>query len=192
MPARHLSAIALLCLALTCPADAAADLAAAAGQYRIDPGASRIGFTIDQVAGRGLAGAFATFSGTIRIDGQQVARSEVDIDVTPASVSTGQQRVDDFLRSNAVFDAAHEKEISFRSTSVKALDETSATVVGRLTARGKTGKETFTVQLDSQSRDRIIFRITGKVLRSRYGMDVGTPIYSNVVDFDMRLTARRQ
>ncbi|TIQ53780.1 MAG: polyisoprenoid-binding protein, partial [Mesorhizobium sp.] len=28
-------------------------------------------------------------------------------------------------------------------------------------------------------------------LRSRYGMDVGTPIYSNVVDFDMTLTGRR-
>lgn len=192
MPTRRLAAIALLCVALTCPASAAVDLAAAEGQYRIEPRASRIGFTIDQIAGRGLEGAFATFSGTIRIDGKQVARSAVDIDVVPASVFTGQQRVDDFLRSNAVFDTAHEKAISFRSTSVKALDETSAMIVGRLTARGKTGKETFTVQLDSQSKNRITFRITGKVLRSRYGMDVGTPIYSNVVDFDMRLTATRE
>ncbi|MGC4024736.1 MAG: YceI family protein [Mesorhizobium sp.] len=192
MPVRCLSAVALLCLGLTCPAAAAVDLAAAAGQYRIDPGASRIGFEIDQIAGRGIAGVFANFSGTIRIDGQQVGRSEVNIDVAPASVSTGQQRVDDFLRSNAVFDAAHEADISFRSTSVKELNDTSATVVGRMTARGKTGNETFTVQLNSQTKNRITFRITGKVLRSRYDMDVGTPIYSNVVDFDMRLTATRQ
>ncbi|RWB26073.1 MAG: polyisoprenoid-binding protein, partial [Mesorhizobium sp.] len=37
----------------------------------------------------------------------------------------------------------------------------------------------------------IRFHVTGQVLRSRYGMDVGTPIYSNVVDFDMTLTGRR-
>jgi hypothetical protein len=30
------------------------------------------------------------------------------------------------------------------------------------------------------------------VLRSPYGMDVGTPIYSNVVQFDMRLKAKRE
>lgn len=190
MPVRHLSVLAL-CLAFACPAHAAADLATAAGRYHIDPQASRIGFAIDQIAGRGLSGAFGTFSGTIRIDGRQIARSSVDIDVVPASVSTGQARVDDFLRSNAVFDADHEKEISFRSTSVKPLDETSAMVTGNLTARGKTGTEMFTVSLDKLSRATVTFRITGRILRSRYGMDVGTPIYSNVVEFDMRLSANR-
>ncbi len=28
-------------------------------------------------------------------------------------------------------------------------------------------------------------------MRSRYGMDVGTPIYSNVVQFDMMIEAQR-
>ncbi|MFA6157909.1 MAG: polyisoprenoid-binding protein, partial [Mesorhizobium sp.] len=37
----------------------------------------------------------------------------------------------------------------------------------------------------------IKFHVTGRVLRSRYGMDVGTPIYSNIVDFDMTLTGKR-
>ena len=40
--------------------------------------------------------------------------------------------------------------------------------------------------------DEIPRGITGKVLRSRYGMDVGTPIYSNVVDFDMDFSAARR
>jgi polyisoprenoid-binding protein YceI len=40
-------------------------------------------------------------------------------------------------------------------------------------------------------RGVVAFHVTGKVLRSRYGMDVGTPIYSNVVDFDMTLVGRR-
>ncbi|MCO5063819.1 MAG: YceI family protein [Rhizobiaceae bacterium] len=192
MRIRCLSAIALLFVAFSHGANAAVDLADAGGRYLIDSGASHIGFTIDQIAGRGLTGAFGRFSGTIRIDTRQIARSEVDIRVVPASVATGQGRIDDFLRSSAVFDADHEKEISFHSTSVRLLDATSAAVVGQMTARGKTATETFIVHLSSQSGSRITFQITGKVLRSRYGMDVGTPIYSNIVDFDMRLSADRQ
>lgn len=192
MPLRYLSTIVLVCAALVSPANAAVDLAAAAGEYHINPSTSKIGFAIDQIAGRGIAGDFRMFSGTIRIDGKQIAHSQVNIAVVPASVSTGQTRIDDFLRSNAVFDAAHENQISFRSTSVKELDDTAAIVTGQLTARGKTGTEVFTVRLDSQSNGKVVFHITGKVLRSRYGMDVGTPIYSNVVDFDMKLSADRQ
>ena len=192
MSAPYLCTFAMAFVTLSCPANAGADQSDASGRYRIDPQASHIGFTIDQIAGRGLSGAFERFSGTIQIEAGQISRSAVTIDVVPASVSTGQQRVDTFLRSNAVFDAEHEKQIFFRSTSVKQLDGSSALVVGQMTARGKTGMETFTARLDSQSRGKVIFQITGKVLRSRYGMDVGTPIYSNVVDFDMKLTANRQ
>src|SRR5690606_717706 len=110
----------------------------------------------------------------------------------PASVSTGQQRVDAFLKSNAVFDAANEKQIVFRSSSVQRAGLDGAVVKGRLTARGKSAAETFRVTLESFSRGAATFHVTGKVFRSRYGMDVGTPIYSNVVDFDMRFVARRR
>ena len=67
----------------------------------------------------------------------------------------------------------------------------TAVITGRLTARGKSFPETFTAKLDGRKRGSVAFHVTGKVLRSRYGMDVGTPIYSNVVDFDMMLTGRR-
>ncbi|TIR16892.1 MAG: polyisoprenoid-binding protein, partial [Mesorhizobium sp.] len=95
------------------------------------------------------------------------------------------------LRSDAVFDAANNPEIQFRSTSVKRTGDTSALVTGRLTARGKTFSEKFTAELAGLKAGTIRFHVTGKVLRSRYGMDVGTPIYSNVVDFDMTFTGRR-
>ena len=69
--------------------------------------------------------------------------------------------------------------------------DTTATVAGALTARGKTHNETFQVGLASLKGGRIGFRVTGRVLRSSYGMDVGTPIYSNVVEFDMTLAGDR-
>lgn len=177
------------CLAM--PVFAAVALSDAAGSYTISPAGSSIRFSVGKAGGGGLAGAFARFKGSIRIDNSNIGRSQVNITIFPESVGTGQSRVDAFLRSDAVFDAANNPEIQFRSTSVKRTGDTSALVTGRLTARGKTFSEKFTAELAGLKAGRIKFHVTGKVLRSRYGMDVGTPIYSNVVDFDMTLTGRR-
>jgi len=190
----HLRFLAILFVALCTglPAQGAASLADAAGRYAISPSGSKIRFAIGQIDGGGMQGVFGQFSGTISIDGSNIGKSRVDLTIFPASVSTGKPRVDSFLKSNAVFDTANEKQIVFRSTSVKRTGDSSAVVVGRLTARGKSSNETFNVSLENFAKGRIVFHVTGKVLRSRYGMDVGTPIYSNVVDFDMRFDARRR
>jgi len=174
------------------PAHAAASLADAAGRYAISQNGSKIRFAIGQIDGGGLQGFFGQFSGTISIDGSNIGKSRVDITIFPASVATGKARVDAFLKSNAVFDTENEKQIVFRSTSVRSAGDNSAVVTGRLTARGKSSNETFNVSLENFAKGRIVFHVTGKVFRSRYGMDVGTPIYSNVVDFDMRFDAKRR
>ncbi|MER8436495.1 YceI family protein [Mesorhizobium sp. M1393] len=178
------------CLAM--PVFAAVALSDAAGSYTISPAGSSIRFSVGTAGGGGLAAAFARFKGSIRIDNSNIGRSQVNITIFPESVGTGQSRVDAFLRSDAVFDAANNPEIQFRSTSVKRTGDTSALVTGRLTARGKTFPEKFTAELAGLRAGTIKFHVTGKVLRSRYGMDVGTPIYSNVVDFDMTRTGRRR
>ncbi|MBZ9669720.1 YceI family protein [Mesorhizobium sp. ES1-3] len=173
------------------PAHAAVVLGDAAGSYTISQAGSAIRFTIGKAGGGGFDGAFARFKGTIRIDNKDIGRSKVDLTIYPESVGTGQGRIDAFLRSDAVFDAANSPEIQFRSTSVTRTGDTTALVAGRLTARGKTFPEKFSAELDGLKGGTIKFHVTGKVLRSRYGMDVGTPLYSNVVDFDMTLTGRR-
>lgn len=173
------------------PVFAAVALGDAAGSYTISPTGSSIRFSIGKAGGGGLDGAFGRFKGSIRIDNSDIGRSRVNLTIFPESVGTGQSRVDAFLRSDAVFDAANSPEIQFSSTSVKRTGETTALVTGRLTARGKTFPEKFTAELGGLKGGTIRFRVTGKVLRSRYGMDVGTPIYSNVVNFDMTLTGKR-
>jgi polyisoprenoid-binding protein YceI len=167
----------------------AAELDDAAGVYAID--GSSIRFSIGNAAGRSLSGGFRSFQGRIRIDGRDISRSRVDISIVPASVSTGQERVDRFLKSDAVFDAANERRITFTSSEIMRTGDSSATISGWMTARGRRFRETFQAELVELKGNRIRFHVTGRVLRSRYGMDVGTPIYSNVVNFDMQLTGRR-
>ena len=178
------------CLAM--PAFAAVALSDAAGSYTINSAGSSVRFSIGKAGGGGLDGAFARFKGSIRIDNGDVGRSEVNFTIFPESVGTGQGRVDAFLRSDAVFDSANSPEIQFRSTSVQRIGDTTALVTGRLTARGKSFPEKFTAELGGLKAGTIKFHVTGKVLRSRYGMDVGTPIYSNIVDFDMTLSGKRR
>lgn len=192
MSVRNLGFAALAAMSLAAvPAIASVALADAAGNYTISRDASSIRFSIGKLGGGGLQGAFGRFSGNIRIDNGNVGRSRVDITIFPDSVGTGQGRIDAFLKSDAVFDTANEHEIDFRSTSVRRTGATTALITGRLTARGKTFPEKFNAELSDLKAGTVKFHVTGKVLRSRYGMDVGTPIYSNVVDFDMTLTARR-
>ena len=186
-------AVAPILFLMFCGAAVAAPrLDEAAGRYSIAPRGSAIAFTVDRLGGGGIKGSFARFAGEIDIDGRDIRRSHVDFVIFPESVATGTERVDSFLRSDAIFDATHAKKISFRSTKIVRVGDTIAKVSGVLTARGKSRTETFTVELTKFNRSAINFHVRGKVLRSPYGMDSGTPIYSNVVNFDMNLTGRRR
>ncbi|WP_159586796.1 YceI family protein [Chelativorans xinjiangense] len=186
-------AIVAVLLVLAAPLRAAVpSLSEVAGRYAVVASGSRLAFTVTAVGGPGIRGRFARFDGTIDIPADSVDRARVTITIYPDSVTTGQKRIDDFLKSDAVFDTANEQAIIFRSTRVRRTGEDTATIEGNLTARGRTFEETFHVRLAEAQGGNLHFHVQGKVFRSRYGMDVGTPIYSNVVDFDMDLASRRR
>ncbi|MEJ6784111.1 YceI family protein [Aminobacter sp. Piv2-1] len=191
MITRRLGLAAFLAVTSVVGSAWAVALSDAAGRYAISADGSAIRFAIGKVGGGGLNGAFGRFKGTIRIDGGDIGRSRVDLTIFPDSVGTGEGRVDAFLKSDAVFDTTNEQEIVFRSTSVTRTGENTAMITGRLTARGRTFTEKFQAELQSLNGRQIRFHVSGNVLRSRYQMDVGTPIYSNIVAFDMEFTGRR-
>nr|WP_250809554.1 YceI family protein [Neorhizobium tomejilense] len=165
-------------------------LTEAAGRYAITPG-SRIAFAVDQVGGGGIKGKFGRFSGTFNLKAGDLAHSMVNFDLKPESVSTGQDRIDAFLRSGAVFDSSRFETISFRSERIEQTGPDSARITGTLTAKGHSSSEIFDVKLTSWNGRKIGFNVSGKIYRSRYAMDVGTPIYSNVVQFDMVIEGER-
>ena len=166
-------------------------LADVAGRYAITP-SSRVGFTVGQVGGGGIKGVFGDFSGTFDLRADDLGHSAVSFELKPSSVSTGQARIDNFLRSGAVFDTTHFDRIAFRSARVEQTGQDTARITGTLTAKGHSGTESFDVTLANRQGSRIAFNVSGRIYRSRYGMDVGTPIYSNVVQFDMMIDGQRR
>ncbi|MEK1887973.1 MAG: YceI family protein [Phyllobacterium sp.] len=173
------------------PTSVSADtLSEVAGRYKIQP-SSRVGFSVSQVGGGGITGNFKKFSGVFALNNSDISRSVIDFTLYPESVSTGQARVESFLKSDAVFDSANFPTITFKSTQITQTGSDTAQISGILTARGKSNPASFEASLADHSNNTITFRVQGKLLRSRYGMDVGTPIYSNVVQFDMVIRGQR-
>lgn len=165
-------------------------LSEVAGRYNIQP-SSRVGFTVAQVGGGGITGDFKKFSGIFSLNKSDISRSMISFTLYPESVSTGQARIESFLRSDAVFDSANFPTITFKSTQITQISADTAEVAGILTARGKSSPASFQASLSDHGKNSITFHVQGKVMRSRYGMDVGTPIYSNVVQFDMTIRGQR-
>ncbi|WP_374700969.1 YceI family protein [Aureimonas sp. AU40] len=186
---RTLSRFSLIVLATFASSGAGAAVADG-GSYRIAP-TSSIGFHVGQVGGGGIDGTIKEVSGQFRLDPSDPARASVSIDLKAASVATGQPRIDAFLQSEAVFDADAHPDITFRSTRVVQTGARTARIEGTLTAHGVSRPETFQAELTNQEKGRFVFHVVGDIYRTPYGMGVGTPIYSNVVNFDMRLEGQR-
>ncbi|MCX7304962.1 MAG: YceI family protein [Hyphomicrobiales bacterium] len=172
-------------------AQASADaLTEAAGSYHIDK-TSSIRFAVDQIGGGGIRGSFGDYKGSFSIDGRDVGKSTVMFTLYPKSVHANEARVEDFLRSDAVFDAEEYPEVTFRSTAVTRTGGSTATIKGVLTARGKSRPTELQATVTERRGGAIAFHVTGSIYRSPYGMGVGTPLYSNLVQFDMTLHGTR-
>lgn len=161
----------------------------AVGHYRILP-SSRIHFSVAQVGGAAIEGEFRRFKGTFRLE-RNVGNSKVEISLEPGSVQAVDPRVEEFIKSEAVFDVANHPTVSFSSTGVKRTSDNSASIDGQLSAKGVTRPTRFTVAFKGQSGRNLKFHVTGKMSRAMFKMDVGTPIYSNMVVLDMDLVGQR-
>jgi polyisoprenoid-binding protein YceI len=185
---RLLVAATLMIAPVSASADAFSD---AAGRYKVQS-SSVIHFSVAQMGGQAIEGTFKRFKGTFQLDGKDVGRSKVDISIDAGSVSAADPRIEEFIKSEPVFDAAKYPTVSFHSSGAKRNGAKSATVEGQLSAKGRTRPARFAVTLNEQSGNTLKFHVTGKLSRALFGMDVGTPVYSNMVVLDMTLVGRKQ
>ena len=185
---KHLAVFFLPLLLVTAPAGAASfdDLA---GRYAIGDQSS-VTFSISGALVPTVHGSFHSFSGDFRLDPAHVERSSVTFSVASGSVSTGIAPLDSLLRSSVVFDAADHPDIRFASTAVRRTSETTAEVDGLLELKGQTLAEHFTVTLTGHGDKRPEFHVVGRVARSAFGMNIGRPVYSDDVVFNLVVEGR--
>ena len=113
--------------------------------WNLDTTHSNIGFSVRHMVFAKVRGRFATWSGTARLDAQDLTRSSVEVEIDANSIDTGVGDRDNHLRSADFFDVENHPTMQFRSTGVR-IEDGDFLVDGDLTIRGVTKPATFELE----------------------------------------------
>ena len=110
----------------------------AADTYQLDPNHTFPSFEADHLGGLSVwRGKFTKTSGTVTLD-RAAKTGTVDVTIDPASIQTGNPKLDDHLRSDAFFDVTKFPTATYKGTDIKFDGDKPVEVVGTLTIHGVT------------------------------------------------------
>ncbi len=107
------------------------------GTWELDPAHTGVGFVARYMGLSKVRGRFTDFSGRIHV-GPTPEESSVEVTIDPASVDTSMPMRDTHLRTGDFFDVEQFPAITFKSTDVELMGDTSLKVTGDLTIRDVT------------------------------------------------------
>src|SRR4051812_30532608 len=145
------------------------------GTYTLDPTHTRIGFVARHAMVTKVRGSFNEFEGTATVDGANPANSTVRVTIDAASIDTRNADRDAHLRSNDFLAMDEFPQITFVSTSVVPVDETTFEVSGDLTIKDVTKPVTVPFTFEGAAQDpfgnqRIGFDGSVTISRKDYGI----------------------
>jgi polyisoprenoid-binding protein YceI len=145
------------------------------GTYTLDPTHTRIGFVARHAMVTKVRGSFNEFEGTATVDGDNPANSSVRVTIDAASIDTRNAQRDGHLRSNDFLAMDEYPQITFVSTAVEQVGETTFEVSGDLTIKGVTNRITVPFEFEGASQDpygnqRIGFDGSVTISRKDYGV----------------------
>jgi polyisoprenoid-binding protein YceI len=123
------------------------------GTWTLDPAHTRIGFVARHAMVTKVRGSFNEFEGTAAFDGANPANSHAEVTIKAASIDTRNAQRDEHLRSNDFLAMQEHPEITFISTGVRQVDETTFELTGDLTIRGVTKSVTIPFTFEGAAKD---------------------------------------
>ena len=145
-----------------------------AGVYEIDAVHSELSFRIRHLIGR-VAGTFNEWSGTLKLDPDNLAAGSVDITVQTASINTLVEPRDDHLRTPDFFAVEEFPTMTFSSNRIEAWGN-ELKVHGDLTIRGTTRPVVLDATYlgllgeDPWGMERVAFLATATIDRQDFGV----------------------
>ena len=122
------------------------------GTYNFDKAHSSIGFRVKHMGLVDVPGYFRDFSGTIKYDGKDVAKSSVEFTAKMESVDTGVAGRDKHLRTADFFEVEKYPDMTFKSTKVEKKGKTWM-LTGDLTMKGVTKQIMFPINVAGFLKD---------------------------------------
>lgn len=196
MKTRHLAA-ALTAMFLTigavAPAAFAQQVASAnpaavkAGNYKVEPFHTQIGFSISHFGFTNYSGLFSGASGTLQYDPAKPGASSLNVSVPVQSIMTTVPTLTDELKGDKWFDATQFPTATFVSTQVSATGKGKFTVVGNLTLHGVTQPVTLQAHLVGAGVNPLDkqftagFEAVGTIKRSDFGIKQYLPLLGDEV-----------
>ena len=127
-----------------------------------------------------VKGSFKTFDASIYTSAKDFSTAEIDLWIETSSITTGDEKRDEHLKSVDFFDAQNYKQISFTSDTIGKPDtDGNHELWGELSMRGITKNIKLDVQFggiinDPWGNERAGFTVTGKINRSDWGLNWNT------------------
>ena len=170
------------------------------GTYTLDPAHTRIGFVARHAMVTKVRGAFNEFEGAGTLDGTNPANSRVQVTIDTASIDTRNAQRDEHLRGNDFLAMKEYPRITFSSTGVRQLDDTTFEVTGDLTIKGVTNSITVPFTFEGAAKDpfgnlRIGFEGSVTINRKDYGitwnaaLETGGVLVSDKVTLEFEISA---
>jgi polyisoprenoid-binding protein YceI len=146
-----------------------------AGDYRLDPSHTVIGFSIRHNELTMVSGRFKDFVGTIHYDAD-VTKSSVDFTAKVTSIDTGVEGRDKHLRSADFFEVEKFPEMTFKTTRVERKGKDAYVLHGDLTIKGVTKPVALP------------FTITGAIKGGRGSLRIGIAAQTKIDRRDFGIT----
>jgi polyisoprenoid-binding protein YceI len=159
----------------------ATDHTTATGTYTLDPAHSRIGFVARHAMVTKVRGSFNEFQGSGSFNAEDPTQSQLQLTIEAASIDTRSADRDAHLRSNDFFDMENHPQITFVSTAVVAVDDTTFRVTGDLTIKGVTKPVTVDFEyagtaVDPFGNTRLGLEGSVVVNRKDWGLEWNAPL----------------
>lgn len=145
------------------------------GDYVLDTADTRIGFVARHTMATRVRGQFDEFEGSAHLDGGDPSKSSARLSIRAKSIQTRNKQRDEQLRSGFL-NADDHPAITFSSTAVDQVGETTFKVAGDLTIRGVTRRVIVDFELVGAENDRrgdlrVAFRGSVTISRSDWGVN---------------------
>jgi polyisoprenoid-binding protein YceI len=145
-------------------------------KWSIDQAHSEISFKVRHLMIAHVKGGLKTFDASIYTEGKDFTTADIDLWIDASSITTGDEKRDEHLRSSDFFEVEKHKQITFTSSTMGKPDKDgNCELWGDLTMRGISKNIKLNVQFggiihDPWGNEKAGFNVTGKINRNDWGL----------------------
>lgn len=158
-----------------------------AGSYRLDPGHSKVTWSVNHFGFSTYMGAFGGVTGDVTLDPKAPAAATLAVTVDANSVGTLNPALDAHLKTADFLDTAKFPTATFKATGVTLTGERTGKIAGELTLRGVTKPVTLDATFNQagigpvDKVNTVGFDAKAVIKRSEFGISYALPAIGDEV-----------